>query len=310
MSSLQFRLFGKFRVQRDSQLLDGFDSGKEQELLSYLLVHRNRSHPREALAGMLWGNTSTERSKKYLRQALWHLHAAFEVIQLRCPPVLVVEHDWVQLNLHHHIWLDVAVFEQACAATQGVSGKHLDRAGAEKLKEAVDLYRGDLLGGWYHDWCLFERERFQNAYLLMLDKLMSYAVEHREYELGQDYGVRILQIDRASERTYRRLMQLQHMAGDRTSALRQYQRCLTALDEELGVKPERRTRDLYEQIRADKLDRINAPRADAGVASLSTMSEMLGRLKRLQLSVATVQRRLQNDISAVEDAVKMKTTKT
>ena len=34
------------------------------------------------------------------------------------------------------------------------------------------VYRGDLLEGCYQDWCLFERERLQNAYLAMLDKLM------------------------------------------------------------------------------------------------------------------------------------------
>lgn len=309
MSSLRFQLFGKFRVLRNSQSLEGLDSSKEQELLSYLLLHRDRSHPREALASMLWGNTSTERSRKYLRQALWHLHSAFQTSELSCAPVLLVQHDWVQLNLHQEIWLDVAVFEQAFAGSQGVSGKHLDRAGAEKLKAAVELYGGDLLEGWYQEWCLFERERFQNTYLLMLDKLMSYAIEHGEYEIGQGYGSRILQIDRASERTYRRLMQLQYMAGDRTGALRQYRRCEAALDEELGVKPERRTQNLYEQIRADKLNHSTPHDFENAFTPAPPAPEMLGRLQRLQIVLAAVQKRIQRDISAVEEGARIKPTK-
>src|SRR6188474_2572049 len=74
--SLRFRLFGKFTAHHDAGLLKGIEASKDQELLSYLLIHRDRPHSREALASLLWGDTSTEKSKKYLRQALWHLHAA------------------------------------------------------------------------------------------------------------------------------------------------------------------------------------------------------------------------------------------
>ena len=35
------------------------------------------------------------------------------------------------------------------------------------------LYRGDLLTGWYQDWCLIERERYQCMFVSLLDKLMA-----------------------------------------------------------------------------------------------------------------------------------------
>jgi DNA-binding SARP family transcriptional activator len=43
-------------------------------------------------------------------------------------------------------------------------------------------------------------------------------------------------------------MRLHQLAGNRTGALRQFERCRTALDEELGVGPGRLTRSLYEEI--------------------------------------------------------------
>jgi DNA-binding SARP family transcriptional activator len=300
--SIKFRLFGKFSVQRDTQSVRGLDSNKEQELLSYLLVRRDRPHSRETLASLLWGDSSTEKSKKYLRQALWHLQAGLETHELAGPHVLLVEHDWVQLNLQSELWLDVAVFEQAFTTTQGVPGKQLDRPGAELLKDAVRLYTGDLLDGCYQDWCLFERERLQNMYLSMLDKLMGYCEQHQDYEAGQSYGSIILSYDRASERTYRRLMHLQYMAGDRTGALRQYERCVTALNEELGVKPERRTRAVYEYIRADEPDRVKP--GDESALPATTLPEVLGSLKRLHLVLNAVQKRVQRDIKAVEQGLK------
>lgn len=298
--SLNFRLFGKFSVHRDTQSVTGIESSKEQELLSYLLVRRDRPHSRETLASLLWGESSTERSKKYLRQALWHLQAGLETHELAGPQILLVEHDWVQLNLQSELWLDVAVFEHAFTTTQGVPGKQLDKTAAAMLKDAVQLYTGDLLDGCYQDWCLFERERLQNMYLSMLDKLMGYCEQHQDFEAGQSYGSTILRYDRASERTYRRLMHLQYLAGDRTGALRQYGRCVTALQEELGVKPERRTRAVYEYIRADEPDRIK----DESAPLATTLPEVLGRLKRLHLVLNAVQKRVQRDIKAVEQGLK------
>jgi DNA-binding SARP family transcriptional activator len=300
MSTLRIRLFGKFSVLRDAQLLKGLGANKEQELLSYLLVRRDRFHPRETLATVLWGDTSTERSKKYLRQALWHVQSALEAGDSLGLPLLVVEHDWVQLNLQSEVWLDVAEFERAFATTQDLPGNQLDTISAALLKGAIELYKGDLLDGWYHDWCLFERERLQNMYLCMLDKLMSYCEKHSEYEAGQRYGSTILRYDRAHERTHRQLMHLQYMAGDRTGALRAYERCVAALDEELNVKPDRRTTALYEYIRNDGPTESETVGMRPTTLQGVSLPEVLGRLKRLQSVLAAVQRRLQRDVAAVE----------
>ena len=289
MSTLKFQLFGKLNVVKDSGAFAGLEGRKEQELLCYLMVHPGRPHARETLASLLWGETSTEKSRKYLRQALWHLHSALKAAG---PQFLSVEHDWVQLNLNGHCWVDVAEFEQAFAGTKG---KQLDGTSAGLLKNAVKLFQGDLLDGWYHDWCLFERERLQNIYLTMLDKLMSYSMEHQEYEAGLSYGDTILSYDRASERTYRQLMMMKYSSGDRTGALRLYDRCVTALREELAVKPERQTTALYEHIR-DGSDNAETP----APLNDSSLTEILGRLKRLQLILGAVQKRVQRDIAAVE----------
>jgi DNA-binding SARP family transcriptional activator len=49
-------------------------------------------------------------------------------------------------------------------------------------------------------------------------------------------------------------MRLHYLAGDRTTALRQYKRCVATLEEDLGVEPSMSTRILYEQICNDRLD--------------------------------------------------------
>ena len=322
MPAFSIRLFGKFGIESEAQPRAELEAGKAQELLGYLLVHRNRPHARETLAGLLWSDATAERSKKYLRQALWQLQCALDANGADAQ-FLAAEHDWVQLVVGDQLWLDVAAFEEACARSQGVRGRELDAERAHLLREACALYRGDLLEGWYQDWCLFERERLQNMYLTLLDKLLGHAAAHGDYEAGRTYGARLLRRDRAHERTHRQLMRLHYRAGDRTAAIRQYESCRDALSEELDVKPDRRTRALYEQIRDDRLDdppasrntvvpeKSSAPEPAAeesnGPDQPASLPAILTRLRQLQLVLADVQQLVHEDIRAVELALKRKT---
>lgn len=300
MSRLEFRLFGKFAATRDAQMVKGLDSIKEQELLGYLLTHRRKHHSRESLATLLWPDVSPDKGKKYLRQALWHLQGLLGSSEADAIDVFHVEHDWIILNPQSDIWSDVAAFEESFASVQGIPGKQLTYEHAKTLRQVVDLYRGDLLDAWYQDWCLFERERLQNIYLTMLDKLIAYAIVRGEYDAGMIYGYALLEYDRARERTHRELMQLKYLAGDRTGALRQYQRCVAALAEELGVEPDDRTRYLYEQIRTDSLNQDIVEYRELPSRARGSLSEILGHLTQLQRFLRSTQKQIQRDIKTVE----------
>jgi DNA-binding SARP family transcriptional activator len=260
MSILRIHLFGKFCVRRNEIILDGFDARKIQELFCYLLLHRDHSLPRETLASTLWPETTTTQSKKNLRQALWQLQSTLgSQNESANDRLLLVDPDWVQLNSEADLWLDVAEFEQVFNLVQKTPGQKIDISTAQLLQDTVQLYQGPLLEGWYQDWCLLERERLQSMYLAMLDKLMSFTEVHYDYETGLLYGMRIMCYDRARERTHRRMMRLYYLLGDRAEALRQYERCAAALDEELGISPSKSTQALYNQIQADQLDEHPPP---------------------------------------------------
>jgi len=304
VDTLRVCFFGRFGVQYGEQVLSGFEANKVQDLFCYLLLYRDRPHSRETLADLLWDEQSATQSRKYLRKVLWQLQTALAV---RVGPlgdtVLLVEPDWVQLNPEADLWLDVAVFEQAFFLVQGTPGRYLDLQRVRDLESAESLYRGDLLEGCYHDWCIYERERFQHMYLAMLDKLMGYCEACHDYETGLSYGRRILRYDCARERTHRRLMRLYYFAGDRTAALRHYERCVAALDEELDVRPAESTEALYKQIRADRLDSSPPMLTETHPASAVTDQSLvvtLGRLRQLHTALVDVQHQLQQEIRAVE----------
>lgn len=311
MSRLKVRLFGKFSVEKGNQRIEGFDSGKSQELFCYLLLHRDRHHNRETLAGLLWESNSTSQSKKYLRHALWQLQTILQdEVEPSDPPILIIEPDWIRVNPEADLWLDVAQYEEIYKKIHGLQGWQLDADTVQAMELAENLYSDDLLLGWYQDWALFERERLQNMLLSILDKLMVYCEAHGRYESGVSYGTRILSFDRARERTHQSLMRLHYLSGDRTAALRQYTRCEQALMEELGVDPSKRTREMYEIVKADDVlnpytESKTLPETRVSTDLLNAhLPGVMGQLKELQSFLTSTQQRVQTDIEALERALK------
>lgn len=310
---LQIDLFGQFDVRKDGEAVAGLEARKAQELLAFLLIQRNRAYSREYLAELLWGHRAPVQSKKYLRQILWQVQSALAEHDHRTGEagVLTIDGEWVRANEHSHVWLDVAAFEDAYVQAEGMAGGELDSEQAASLRQAAQLYRGDLLEGCYEDWCIYERERFQAMYLAMLDKLIDCCQEHGQYEAGLGYGTTILRYDRARERTHRRMMRLYYLAGDRTSALRQYDQLVRALREELDVKPSRRSVMLRDEIRADRLDAMppGPPAGSTPDASVMANAASTGpanarsHLRHLHQSLLTMQRQIRQEIEAIELAL-------
>jgi len=284
---ISIHLFGKFEMECNHQPLSAVPGGKAQELLCYLLLHNGQAYSREVLAALLWPDCEAAKSKKNLRQILWQLRSALApVLKKHQSRVFLKNAAFVQLQQGIVLSVDASVFQSAYDNTQGIPGERLDRSKAAALHEAVLSYRGDLLEGCYEGWCLMERERLQNCYLSMLDKLVSYWQKEGDYQCAIDYAERIVKVDHASERAHQQLMRLHHRNGDRTAALRQYERCRLALEKELGVAPSRQTTQLYQEICADQPSQLDQLPPETSPAQpyqvlfqLRRLMEVLGNVK-------------------------------
>jgi DNA-binding SARP family transcriptional activator len=296
-------------MQAEGNIIYGLETRKAEELLCYLLLYRDRPHPREHLADVLWGEISSSQSKNYLRKTLWQLQSGTDAIfqNSDCRRILSIDGEWIQVNSDSDIWLDTSVLEEAYDHVRGRLGRVLTEDEAQSLEQAVSLYRGNLLEGWYCDWCLYERERLQHLYLALLDKLMDYCEAFQLYENGLSYGERILRHDRARERTHRRLMRMHYLAGDRTAAIRQYKKCVEALHEELGVEPAKRTRVLLSMIQTDQLDeKPNELLSDMSKSEEQNdpLQRVFSRLIFFHDTLTRLQANLYKDIQAVRKAMK------
>lgn len=242
-----FALFGRFSAKANHGDWPQLDSRRLQQILSYLLLFRDRPHHRDVLSVTLWPGSTHKQGRKNLRQCLWQLQRLQSRPPVGSEALLIAEKDWIRLN-QAQVWSDVAEFEDVFSRVRTIPPERVQDGEAQLILEAVGMYRGDLLAGWEEDWCVRERERLKAVYLTLLEKLVGWCESSNRLEAGLAYGDTLLKHDRAHERAHWRVMRLHQLAGNRTGALRQFERCRTALDEELGVGPGRLTRSLYEEI--------------------------------------------------------------
>jgi DNA-binding SARP family transcriptional activator len=292
-------MFAKLDIRRD-------DCGpvklpaKAEELLCYLLLHRHQAYTREALACELWADTPATQAKKYLRQCLWQLQHVLDEATARPVPLLHLDHEWVAMHPDSALQVDALQFEHAFMSIRDRPGAALNQQLADTAQQAALLYGGPLLSGWYQNWCLVERERYESIFVAMLDKLIDYCRTHGQFDQGIAYGMRLLRADYTHERTHRQIMRLYYLAGDRSMALRQFDMCAAALHKEYGIQPTDETLTLFKQIRADQLDAEPEQRHKHVLRTESdVLTNLLAEIAQMRRSVT----QLQHDIDQIKQTL-------
>jgi DNA-binding SARP family transcriptional activator len=122
------------------------------------------------------------------------------------------------------------------------------------MELARALYSGNFMDeDLYDDWAATERDNFKEIYLAILDRLSENYIHTERFSSAVALCEDILSKDNCREDIHRRLMFSYYRAGCRDKALRQFKKCIEALKEELEVEPTKLTRQLYEEIKADRL---------------------------------------------------------
>src|SRR3972149_5374241 len=73
MAGLEVRLLGGFELVREGRTLEQLPLRAARSLFAYLVLNRERPHPRDLLAGTFWPEFDDSRARRRLSQALWQI---------------------------------------------------------------------------------------------------------------------------------------------------------------------------------------------------------------------------------------------
>ena len=257
-SPLALYLLGPPRIERDGVPVR-LDRRKAIALVAYLAV-TGHSHRRDSLVNLLWPDYDSSRGRAALRRTLYTLRNALGSDCLavdRNQIGLVPAADPSTSSRQQAVWVDVDQFHQHLAACEahGHPASEVCSACMDPLTRAVELVHGEFMSGFglkdsanFDDWQLFQAEILRRELDTALQRLVRWHSAQREFEPAVGYARRRLSLDPLDEQAHRHLMRLYAWSGRRSASLRQYQECVTILDDQLGVPPQVTTTELFQAI--------------------------------------------------------------
>jgi DNA-binding SARP family transcriptional activator len=252
---LRVQMLGHFQVWRGGEEVDAreWKRDKARQLFQLLLIHRGQPLQREAITEQLWPSLSPEAATRDFKVALNALNKTLEPRHETESPFAFIMREGTSYFIRSEadLWLDSAEFEREAAAGLRSNPLPVNEV-RQSLQRAVSLYAGDFLAETpYEDWASEERERLLSLYLRAADKLASLYLDQARFDDCLTICQLILNHDTCWERAYRLMMAAHARQGNRPQALRDYQRCVTALRNELNVAPSATTLELYQRLALD-----------------------------------------------------------
>ena len=211
---VELSILDTFALRRLGQPLQVGASG--ERLLALLALH-GRPASRKTVAGKLWPEKPDGRAAGNLRSVLWRV------------PAGLVEATGTHLALAAHVRCDVVEFlARARRLIDGtMTPADLDH----------QLYSADLLPNWSEDWVAIERERIRPLRIHALDALSARLTEAGRYSDAIAAGLTAVAAEPLRESAHRMVISAHLAEGNRSEALRQYERFRALLAAELGLEP-------------------------------------------------------------------------
>lgn len=234
LGDCHFQLLGGMSVSFDGEeVVTVISAGKVRLLLSYLVLTFDMPQSRKKIAFDFWPDSTEKQALSNLRKLLHSLRESFPQIDR----YLQITPTYIRWNRDLAFYSDVREFEQVAKGSTLFD-----------LRKAEELYRGELLPGYYEEWLGAKREQLAQTYSNVLDKLISALKNQREYSSAIFFANKLLTQNKVREETYRTLMQLHALNKNTAEVVHIYRQLQTMLQDELGIDPAEETIRLLDRL--------------------------------------------------------------
>jgi two-component SAPR family response regulator len=223
-------------------------TAKPRELLAYFLTFAACDVAKERLLEVLWPDLSPEDGTHALYNALWVVRNCLNGRDGDATRRTYISPQSGGYRIERGLfWMDAWEFD-ACAQAAGKAAES-DSAEAARLRErAIGLYQGDYLDQCYYAWAEAEQARLRQSYLQTVKAQVDDHAKSGRTERAIALLVKAIEMESFDESLHRKLLSLYARASDWPAVVGHYANVEALLAREMGMKPERKTRELYQRL--------------------------------------------------------------
>lgn len=177
---LQITMLGGFSVHLGNKSISDADNRARKiwPLLAYLVLNRHRPVPQDELIDLLWPNSANPDSvvKTTLHRLRTMLNALGDQLGYK---LIICEGGAYSWNRQFTAKLDIEEFDNLLAKAEKTDDP------TQQLKffrQALSLYKGDLLPKQHGEWLLPLAERYRNQYIALIKRTLPLLMEQHLWE--------------------------------------------------------------------------------------------------------------------------------
>src|SRR5882757_6645365 len=251
-SGLTIRLLGPVRVDRGAEIVES-GPPQQQATLAVLAVNAGTPTPVEQIVAAIWGDRQPSSAHGTVRTCVYRLRkilsgdgagieSSSQGYLLRAAPGVI--------DLHRF----TALVDEARALPDNATQDRADR-----LRRAIDLWRGDAFAGLCGEYFDDRRTRLAGERFTAVQDWCEAALELDQADRTVASLHELIAIDPFQERSHELLMLALVRLGQRAEALEVYDRIRRRLADELGIDPGPRLQALHERVLHSDATLLRAP---------------------------------------------------
>jgi len=259
VSKLNIRLLGAFNVTVGTEGEVRIPTRKAELLLAFLATRMGQGIPRSSVEATLWPRLAPDRARRALSSELWRLRRALNATGIDAQRLITATRTTVCLVSDGSVHTDLSELQDLIASVGATIRKTISDSCRCSVRKLTQYVRRP-------------------------------AIRCQDWDFAIEIGAPLVDEDPTLETIQRALMIAYSMRGDRASALFQYEKCATALREELGVLPGPETTRLHRTLLRQTAECVELP-------DQNEIAELLGD------SVQHTHPAIQAQLSATLDAM-------
>ncbi|MBI1910771.1 MAG: hypothetical protein HYS21_02085 [Deltaproteobacteria bacterium] len=242
---LRIYTLGRFEVWKDNKKIEFSRKAQQRplDLLKALISFGGKNVPEEQITDALWPDSDGDMAHQSFATTLHRLR------KLLGTEKAIQYSDGMLTIVNNYCWVDIWGFDYLGGkADSALKAGHQDKAKA-LVERAVELYKGHFLACELKEpWAIPARERLRDKFIKYIGILGSFSEESGNYGKALELYLKGIEVDELAEKFYQKLMVCHKLSGNRSEAIKIYNRCQAVLSAQLKIEPSKETKSIYREL--------------------------------------------------------------